>query len=74
MFRLGGTLLVSLRGATNGGDAAIHRVSKDAYRELAVRLPVLSGSPRADAPAMTIRNLGTGQARARELLIARPSA
>ena len=31
MFRLGGTLLVSLRGATNGRDAAIHRVSKDAF-------------------------------------------
>ena len=37
---------VSLRGATKGRDAAIHRVPKDAYGD-AVRLVDHSGSPRA---------------------------
>ncbi len=33
MFRLGGTLLVSLRGTINGRDAAIHRGCEERVRQ-----------------------------------------
>ena len=47
---------LSLRGATNGRDAAIHRVSRCAYGGDAVRLPVHSGSPRAFLNALAMDN------------------
>ena len=43
---------LSLRGGNEVTDAAIHRVSRDAY-DLSLRLLVHSGSPRAYALAMT---------------------
>ena len=43
------THCLSLRGGNGARDAAIHRVSRDAY-DLSLRLLVHSGSPRAFSP------------------------